>query len=1253
MATSFNSYAQPSNDECVNAIDISSLFAGACGTYNLDGPYDNTGATLGADDPVDPACWGYPAGSFETDQSIWFSFSVPDLYGNGSPVTYSFNTSIGIVGGDCGITSPLTGDGDTEIAFYDGAAGCPTATSTEIYCSEDLFGSAPWISGGDYSFTPNVTYYLMVDAWNQEEGEFCMETTVCGNQCGDGTCGLTENYCACSADCACDLYSPQFISYDEVQDGFFFSADNPIWCDAWVSATFGVGTTGNVYIGFGGLGGDDCAGNAIPEVTITYDNGSLLNTAGSVVNSGDLMPLGFIHMFELTPAQVAMGSINITTTVDDGNGVACDQTVTVDFSTLDLANPYCNITCAAGNLAGYATQTVCPGGTVDLSTDGTEDLTLPCASDDGDPYEWGVAIFGDLYGTGAYTDQLSPIITIPGGPSATTNVDDILLDGFGYVTGVVDDPLPAGNYEILVGAFCLNSDGSFVEFCLTPSTIVVTLLDAADPACNVTIIDGCTDPTACNYDVTATNDDGSCEYVTCADCEGVPNGPAVAGTACDDNDAYTINDMYDANCDCVGTFNCTASGAVIALPNGSDMMTVCALDGMPDLVDASVSMAGTGVNSQWVITDAATSEILGLPAGSPPFDLEGSPVGVCQVWLVHFDGALTPAPAVGVLALDIVTNPANCIALSNPITVDRIDCGVDGCTDATACNYNPAATNDDGSCEYVTCADCEGVPNGSATPGTACDDNNANTFGDTYDANCVCAGTAVVNGCTDVMAVNYNPAATNDDGSCLYVGDPCDDGNASTINDQIQADGSCLGTVPQVDGCTDATACNYNPAANNDDGTCEYTSCADCNGVPNGPAVAGSACDDGDASTTNDVLQSDCSCAGTPIGPCLSEEGTIMFTFGGVFGNQSYICYGDNVVVDADDFILLPGQSVYYVFHTVDNDVTSGDLPIGASDVVTLGSFLTNNAGKSTVYVTAFGATNDGAGGPDYSDPCLTISNTLTIQLLDPITITTDVDCDTNTGEFSYEFTIDGGLPECLPGATYNVTGTYFNGPVTHGQTVMVGPITDGENYDISASDANSCSGDFVAAIQCEKLPIALLGDIKGEAIETGNLVSWVTATEIDNDFFTLEVSATGSEWNLVETLSGAGNSTSAIDYKVLDTKATAGTSYYRLSQTDFDGTTELVGVVEITREGVSFNVNELYPVPAYDFVNVEYEIATSSDITIEVLDMLGRVKFANNIVAVQGANNLTIDVNDYPQGVYFLTIKVGDSVTTKKFVVE
>ena len=86
-----------------------------------------------------------------------------------------------------------------------------------------------------------------------------------------------------------------------------------------------------------------------------------------------------------------------------------------------------------------------------------------------------------------------------------------------------------------------------------------------------------------------------------------------------------------------------------------------------------------------------------------------------------------------------------------------------------------------------------------------------------------------VQGCTDAGACNYEEEANADDGSCFFIGDSCEDGDPETILDTIQEDCSCSG-VPQVEGCTDETACNYIMEANVNDGSCVFVGLGDIEG---------------------------------------------------------------------------------------------------------------------------------------------------------------------------------------------------------------------------------------------------------------------------------------------------------------------------------------------------------------------------------------------------------------------------------------
>lgn len=91
------------------------------------------------------------------------------------------------------------------------------------------------------------------------------------------------------------------------------------------------------------------------------------------------------------------------------------------------------------------------------------------------------------------------------------------------------------------------------------------------------------------------------------------------------------------------------------------------------------------------------------------------------------------------------------------------------------------------------------------------------------------------------------------------------------------------------------------------------------------------------------------------------------------------------------------------------------------------------------------------------------------------------------------------------------------------------------------------------ATLLCSALPIELIS-FDGEKQNNYNLLNWSTASETNNDYFTLERSIDGENWEAIKQIDGFGNSSSIIYYSYEDYDFEYTTNYYRLSQTDFNG---------------------------------------------------------------------------------------------------
>ncbi|RYM35442.1 hypothetical protein ERX46_00175 [Brumimicrobium glaciale] len=145
--------------------------------------------------------------------------------------------------------------------------------------------------------------------------------------------------------------------------------------------------------------------------------------------------------------------------------------------------------------------------------------------------------------------------------------------------------------------------------------------------------------------------------------------------------------------------------------------------------------------------------------------------------------------------------------------------------------------------------------------------------------------------------------------------------------------------------------------------------------------------------------------------------------------------------------------------------------------------------------------------------------------------------------------------------------------------------------------------------------------------------LSWKTASELNNDYFTVDRSADGISWETIQTLSGAGNSSHVSDYSWLDVSPYSGISYYRLKQTDYDGKSETFNIVSVVQN----EVEELqaYPNPVSHSSTL---LGVDSDKPNRIFNTVGVEVTGNVNISHSPYQKTVLDMSNLPTGLYYVT---------------
>lgn len=151
--------------------------------------------------------------------------------------------------------------------------------------------------------------------------------------------------------------------------------------------------------------------------------------------------------------------------------------------------------------------------------------------------------------------------------------------------------------------------------------------------------------------------------------------------------------------------------------------------------------------------------------------------------------------------------------------------------------------------------------------------------------------------------------------------------------------------------------------------------------------------------------------------------------------------------------------------------------------------------------------------------------------------------------------------------------------------------------------------------------------------------ISWTTAQEQNNDFFTIERSGDGINF-VTLTQVNASNDPSGGNYQHTDNDPLPGTSYYRLSQTDLDGKSVQFDIKSVTVSNNFTNKLELYPNPARENINLRLNDAYSGKLQVRILSSAGQLFKTMELTKATGLLQQSITAGDLPAGNYLLEVK-------------
>ena len=191
-------------------------------------------------------------------------------------------------------------------------------------------------------------------------------------------------------------------------------------------------------------------------------------------------------------------------------------------------------------------------------------------------------------------------------------------------------------------------------------------------------------------------------------------------------------------------------------------------------------------------------------------------------------------------------------------------------------------------------------------------------------------------------------------------------------------------------------------------------------------------------------------------------------------------------------------------------------------------------------------------------------------------------------------------------------------------------------------------------------IPVELIS-FEGRVEDNEIVLSWVTASELNNQGFYIEKSSDNINWMTIGFVQGKGTTSEKNYYSFIDNEITSDIQYYRLKQIDFDGSFKYSQVVEVVI-GIptEYSLSQNFPNPFNPITKIKFTIPSvtlrqaQSDIhvTLKVYDMLGNeVATLVNEEKQPGIYEVEFDGKNFSSGVYICQLRTENYLKTIKML--